>query len=118
MTHKLQPLNVGVFGPLQNAWAKHAQQCAAQNRTVNCEMVIEEYLKICGKYMSSKAIQLAFCHCSILPFNPQVFTEANFAPSRLSSMMRLIAPPSYPAKDPSSPSSAVMPRPNSDDPTY
>src|SRR6266481_2985844 len=33
-THKLQLLDVGVFGPLQNAWAKHTQECAAQNRSV------------------------------------------------------------------------------------
>src|SRR6266481_9768789 len=116
-THKLQLLDMGVFGPLQNAWAKYTQQCAAQNRTVNCETVIEEYLKICGKYMSSKAIRSAFCRCSIWPFNPQVFTEADFSPSRLSSTC-LIAPSSYPAKVPSSPSSVVMTRPNSDDTTY
>src|SRR6266481_1334034 len=108
---------MGVFVPLQNAWAKHAQECAAQNRTVNCKMVVKEYLKIHRKYMSSKAIQSAFHHCSIWPFNPQVFTEADFSPSRLSSMC-LIAPPSYPAKVPSSPSSAVMTRPDSDDLTY
>ena len=29
-THKLQLLDVGVFGPLQNKWVKHMQACAAQ----------------------------------------------------------------------------------------
>src|SRR6266481_1955494 len=116
-THKLQPLDVRVFRPLQNAWAKHAQQCAAQNRTVNYETVIEEYLKICRKYMSSKAIRLAFRRCGIWPFNPQVFTEADFTPSRLNSMC-LIALPSYPTKVPSSPSSAVMTCPDLDDLMY
>src|SRR6266481_9175609 len=48
-------------------------------------MVIEEYLKIRGKYMSAKAIQSAFCHCSIWPFNPQIFTAADFAPSKMTS---------------------------------
>src|SRR6266481_9076652 len=81
---------------------------------VNRETVIEEYLKIRGKYMSSKAIRLAFRHCSIWPFNPQVFTEADFSPSRLSST-RLITPPSYPTEVPSSPSSAVMTGPDLDD---
>ncbi|KIJ38018.1 hypothetical protein M422DRAFT_177172 [Sphaerobolus stellatus SS14] len=26
-THKLQPLDVGVFGPFQTAWVKHCEDC-------------------------------------------------------------------------------------------
>src|SRR6266481_7087388 len=106
-THKLQPLDVGVFGPLQNAWAKHVQECAAQNRSVTRETIIEEYLKIHGKYMSAKVIQSAFCHCGIWPFNPQIFMVADFAPSKMTSTCST-APPSYPAEVPSSPSTAMM----------
>ena len=75
MTHKLQPLNVGVFGPLQNEWAKHSQVCAAQNNTITLDMVVEEYMKVCKKSMSSMAIQLAFSRCGIWPFNLTIFTD-------------------------------------------
>src|SRR6266481_8372753 len=85
-TPKLQPLDVGVFGPLQNAWAKHTQECAAQKRMVSRETVIKEYLKIRGKHMSIKAIQSAFRCCGIWPFNPRIFLEAKFSPSKTTSM--------------------------------
>jgi hypothetical protein len=43
-THKLQLLDVGVFEPLQPAWARHMQVCAAQNNSVTHETVVREYL--------------------------------------------------------------------------
>src|SRR6266481_6061809 len=116
-THKLQLLDVGVFGHLQNTWAKHMQECAAQKRMVSCKTVVEEYLKICRKHMSVKAIQLAFRHCGIWPFNPRIFLEAKFSPSKTTSTCSN-APPSYPAEVPSSPSAAVMTNSNMDDLMY
>src|SRR5467141_3751341 len=66
--------------------------------------------------MSSKAIRSAFCHCGIWPFNPQIFTGANFAPSMMTSMCSF-APPSYPTKVSSS-SSATLTESNMDDLTF
>src|SRR6266481_3643741 len=116
-THKLQPLNVGVFRPLQNAWVKHMQECAAQKRMVSCETVVEEYLKIHRKHMLVKAIQSAFRHCGIWPFNPQIFPEAEISPSKTTSTCSN-APPSYPTEVPSSPSAAVLTDSHMDDLTY
>src|SRR6266481_1119982 len=116
-THKLQLLDMGVFGPLKNAWAKHTQECAAQNRSVTHKTVIEEYLKIHRKYMSAKAIQSAFCHCGIWPFNPKIFMAANFSPSKMTSTCST-TPPSYPAEVPPSPSTAMMTDSDMDDLTY
>ena len=107
MTHKLQLLDMGVFGPLQNAWVKHTQECAALNKSITHEMAVEEYLKICRKYMSSKAIQSAFHCCGIWPLNPQIFKDADYTPSRMTSTHSLV-PPSYPTNVPSSPSAAIM----------
>jgi len=83
MIHKLQLVDVGSFSPLKNAWEKNIQECTAQNRRVTNKTIIEEYLKICWKYMSSMAIQFAFHCCGIWPFNPQIFMGANFPPSRM-----------------------------------
>ena len=80
-------------------------------------MVIEEYMKVRKKSMSLKTIQGAFRHCSIYPFNPEIFNQGNYAPSRMTSTSS-ITPPSYPAEVPSSPSAAVMTDTDTSDPTY
>ena len=116
-THKLQPLDVGVFGLLQNEWAKHSQACAAQNNTVTLNTVIEEYMKVCKKSMSSMAIQSAFCHCGIWPFNLTIFMDGDYGPSRMTSTQSNV-PPSYPAHFLSSPSTAVMTDTDTSDLTY
>lgn len=45
-THKLQPLDVGVFGPLQTAWARHSQQHAMEQNTITRETVVHKYMYI------------------------------------------------------------------------
>ena len=105
-THKLQPLDMGVFRPLQNEWVKHTQACVAKNNSVTIGNVVEEYMKVHKKSMSLKTIQGAFKHCGIYPFNPQIFNEGDYAPSRMTSTCS-ITTPSYPTKVPS-PSATVM----------
>ena len=83
------------------------QASAAQHNSVTIETVVEEYMKVCKKSMSLKVIQGAFSCCGIWPFNPQIFTKGNYAPSKLTST-HAIAPPSYPAEVPSSPSATVI----------
>ena len=58
-THQLQPLDVGVFGPLQNAWNKHCQECMVNRRAVTRDTVIQEYMAICELYMVPKPIESA-----------------------------------------------------------
>ena len=38
-THKLQPLDVGVFGPLQTAWNKCCQECTVDRNCVTQDTV-------------------------------------------------------------------------------
>ena len=38
--HKLQPLDVGIFGPLQTAWNKHCQECAASCNSITHDTVV------------------------------------------------------------------------------
>ena len=45
-THKLQPLDVGVFGPLQKAWGKHCQLQAVKRDPVTRDNVIAAYMKV------------------------------------------------------------------------
>ena len=45
-THKLQPLDVRVFGPLQMGWARHVQQQAVEGNLVTWDIVVPEYMHI------------------------------------------------------------------------
>ena len=104
-THKLQPLDVGVFGPLQTAWSKHCQERAATRNSVTRMTVVPEYMEVREKYMTPKAIEASFRHTGIWPFNPSVFGTADFGPSQATSTQTQI-PLTYPSRIPSSPLSA------------
>ena len=79
MTHKLQLLDVGVFRPLQNEWAKHMQACVAQNNSVTIGTVIEEYMKVCKKSMSLKNPR-GLQALRYLPLQPSNLQEGRLCP--------------------------------------
>lgn len=101
-THKLQPLDVGVFGPLQTAWARHTQQRASKHHTITRDTVIHEYMTIRAKYMTERTIISAFRRSGMWPINPGIFDAQDFAPS-LHSSTQNSAPSSYPLYIASSP---------------
>jgi hypothetical protein len=85
-THKLQPLDVGVFGPLQKAWQK---RCVNKVTTTRIGMqrkdVVREYMLARAAAFKLETIIKAFERCGICPTrNP--FTEADYAPSMSSSI--------------------------------
>ncbi|KIJ32211.1 hypothetical protein M422DRAFT_266009 [Sphaerobolus stellatus SS14] len=43
-THKLQPLDVGVFVPLQRNWGKRYNELVVTGDEITCDTVIEEYM--------------------------------------------------------------------------
>jgi hypothetical protein len=45
-THKLQPLDVGVFGPFQKAWVKHCEEAAIQHNEVTRYNVVHQYMQV------------------------------------------------------------------------
>ncbi|KIJ38381.1 hypothetical protein M422DRAFT_176753, partial [Sphaerobolus stellatus SS14] len=45
-THKLQPLDVGVFVPLQRNWGKRCNELAVTGDEITCDTVIEEYMAV------------------------------------------------------------------------
>lgn len=106
-THKLQPLDVGVFGPLQTAWSKHAQRRAAERHPVTRDTVVHEYMKVRHIYMTPKAICSAFRRSGMWPINPNVFDAQDYGPS-LHSSINPAGPSGAPNLVPSSPSSAKM----------
>ena len=85
-THKLQPLDVAVFGPLQTAWGCQCRESAIQGMPVSHAMFVEEYLAIWEKSMTMRVIQNAFKCCGIHPFDDTLFTDTDFGPSLVTSM--------------------------------
>ncbi|KAF8577208.1 DDE-domain-containing protein, partial [Ramaria rubella] len=78
-TDQLQPLDVGVFGALQNAYSWQAQAVAAKGMPIDCKTIIEEYLAVRKKSMTKNVILLVFKRMGIHPFNAELFREDDYA---------------------------------------
>lgn len=113
-THKLQPLDVGVFSVLQRAWNAHCGDLAAKRIVVNRYNLIPEYLATRNKVITPHLIIKAFWKTGIFPFNPSIFSDGDFGPSMASSSM-VHVPSSYPDLTPSSPPATLTDDEDSDD---
>ena len=95
-SHCLQPLDVGVFGPVQRAWQK---RCLAVLEEMGESLarpdVVKEYLAARADSVDSDIILTAWRKSGIRPLNPGVFTEKDFAASFTSSI-NLPFPSSFP----------------------
>ncbi|THU83132.1 DDE-domain-containing protein, partial [Dendrothele bispora CBS 962.96] len=102
-THRLQPLDVGCFGPLQNAWFR---QCdIVLNETgqgMELKDVVKEYMNAREVPFVEKNVFAAWRKSGIKPFNPGIFTDANFAPSKVS-FTWMHVPSSFPTRVPRAP---------------
>lgn len=114
-THKLQPLDVAVFSSVQRAWPSHCDKQLAEGVAINRYNVVHEYLKI-WHVITPDLMKKAFAKTRIYPFNPEIFTDEDFAPSMASSTVAHV-PPSYPTEVPSSPPADDDPDSN-EDPDY
>ncbi|KDQ06448.1 hypothetical protein BOTBODRAFT_121535, partial [Botryobasidium botryosum FD-172 SS1] len=94
-THKLQPLDVGVFNPIQNAWGKQAELRATQGQPITRATVVGEYMAIRGEGMKEEIIKTAWRKSAHCPVDPSVFTDEDYAPSKITSTSAQV-PPSYP----------------------
>jgi len=84
MTHKLQPLDVGVFSSLQRKWTAHCGQCTIEGVKIDRYNFIPEYMKV-RSVITPALIKKSFARTGIYPFNPNVFDDQDFAPSKASS---------------------------------
>ena len=95
-THKLQPLDVGIFGPLQRAWKKNCEEFSAvRGRGIMKSEFINEYMKVRDHTFTPELIATAWRKTGLYPFNPDVFTELDFSPSKMTSTV-VHYPPSFP----------------------
>jgi len=100
MTHKLQPLDVGVFSSVQQRWSRHCNEHLAEGVPVNHYNFIPEYLSV-HRTITPLLVQKAFAKTGIYHLNPMIFNDYDFAPSQAPSSIPRF-PPSYPHNIPSS----------------
>ena len=85
-SHRLQPLDVGVFGPLQHAWQNHCLGVLEETgKSITRENVVKEYMIARTKSVTTQVIVSAWRRSGICLLNAEVFTEEDFAPSYSSS---------------------------------
>lgn len=95
-THKLQPLDVGIFGPLQTAWGKRCREVIKETgQGIPRSDIVKEYMSVRSQTFTSELIQKAFERCGLNPINKDIFTETDFAPSVSTSTIPHM-PSSYP----------------------
>ncbi len=81
-THKLQPLDVGVFGPFAHSWI---ERCNAIVADLDQEMpqsdFVKEYMAVREKTFSPSTIKQAWRRSGAWPICPEIFSEEDYAPS-------------------------------------
>lgn len=97
-THHLQPLDVGIFGPLQRAYTKRVDNLTFEGMKVDKYNLIPLYMEARKEAFKTETIVSAFRKTGISPFNPNVFTTEDFAPSFPTSTVAHL-PLTYPAAD-------------------
>ncbi|TGZ50001.1 Jerky-like protein [Temnothorax longispinosus] len=84
-SHKLQPLDRSIFGPLKKAVNQHCDYWMTSN--LGKTMSIYDIPAIINRALSlavtSTNIMAGFATTGILPFNPDVFGEIDFLPSQV-----------------------------------
>ena len=85
-SHRLQPLDVGVFGPLQRAWQKRCLAVLEETgEIITRQNVVKEYMAARTQSVNEELVISAWRRSGIRPLNPDVLTEEDFAPSYSSS---------------------------------
>lgn len=73
-THKLQPLDVGVFGPLQNNWVYRATQFPNERgRALQRRDVVREYKRVRDASVTERLVKAAWRNTGLEPHNPRHF---------------------------------------------
>jgi len=97
-THKLQPLDVGIFGPIQAAWRKQTKDYTLKAADeLPLSQVVREYLTARTRVMKESNIVSAWKKSGLLGLDPNSFGAGDYGPAQLTSTNAFL-PPSYPQK--------------------
>lgn len=96
-THKLQPLDVGVFGPFQRAWSERCDEIVEDTgEEMLREDFVKEYMDVRSKTFKSTTIITAFQKSGCWPVDRDVFVDEDYAPSIPTSTSSHHIPSSFP----------------------
>lgn len=87
-SHKIQPLDVGFFGPLKTAYSQEADSWMITNpgRCITQYQVAELFGAAYGRVAAVKKANNAFRATGIYPFNPFIFDDEDFAPANVTDL--------------------------------
>ena len=87
-THKLQPFDVGVFGPFQRVWRNNCEEFSAvHGRGIARPEFIQEYMKVRRGTFTTEIITSAWRKTGLYPLNPDIFTDLDCSPSQMTSTL-------------------------------
>ncbi|THU76175.1 hypothetical protein K435DRAFT_632182, partial [Dendrothele bispora CBS 962.96] len=69
-THRLQPCDVGAFGPLSSAWRKLVSNLTVQGIPIRKNNFLKHYSYARGKALTTVTIKAAFLKTGIEPVDP------------------------------------------------
>lgn len=97
-THKLQPLDVRVFGLFARAWADRCNEVLeSMGEEVSQNDFVRKYMAVWSASFKKTTIITAFRKTGISPFDPNCLSEHDFSPSNASSTRTYShVPGSYP----------------------
>ncbi|XP_018575603.1 uncharacterized protein LOC108914312 [Anoplophora glabripennis] len=92
-THRLQPLDVGFFGPLKAFYNQACDNFLVNNpgKTITDKEVGHLFGKAYLKAATIGTAVKSFAKCGIEPFGPDVFSDADFAPASVSERRHVTA---------------------------
>ncbi|CUA74767.1 similar to ORF [Rhizoctonia solani] len=92
-THKLQPLDVGMFNLVQGAWKRLCEDSAEIGEPITKTAAISRYMEARKSGLHPMAVKDA--RSGQYPLDPGIFGDEDYAPSAISST-RVHLPPSFP----------------------
>lgn len=96
-THKLQPLDVGVFGPFSRAWTDRCDQIVEDTgEEMSREDFIKEYMDVRSTSFKESTIRTAWRKSGCWPIDQTVFKDDDYAPSISTSTSTPHVPDSFP----------------------
>lgn len=96
-THRTQPLDVGVFSPLQQRWQERCDEVLDETgKEIPKVDFVKEYMVAREKAFLPETIRKVWQKSGICPLNPGIFADVNFSPSASTSRHAQL-PGNYPA---------------------
>ncbi|QRW26656.1 DDE superfamily endonuclease [Rhizoctonia solani] len=97
-THKLQPLDVGVFNLVQVVWKQLCEDSTKIGKPITRTTAISRYMEAWKSRLHPTAIKDAWWQSGQHPLDPGIFGDKDYAPSTISSTC-VHLPPSFPQLD-------------------